>query len=346
MQNPLFDDTPPEGEPETRSASKPPRTARVGATVHDDGELGALASALPSHLWLGTSSWTYPGWDGLVWDGMYSDAVLSRQGLGPYSAHPLLRTVCLDRAFYRPLSASQYAAFAAQVPDDFRFVVKAPGVVTDAMVRGEGGKGMQVNPAFLDPVLAVQDFVQPALEGLGHKTGALVFQLSPLPPHLLGAMADVLQRLKALLLALPSLAGTAPDGVVAVEVRDRQFLTPDFVDVLRDAGATFCLGLHAKMPLIEDQLPVLRALWPGPLVCRWNYNRLHGAYGYEDAEKLYAPFNRMMDADLQTRSALARVIAGTIGARQKAYVTISNKAEGSAPLSVIALAREVAGLRS
>jgi len=345
MQNPLFDDTPPPGEPAIPVARKTSRAAKVEAVAHD-GRLAELASALPSSLYLGTSSWTYPGWQGLVWDGMYSDAVLSKHGLGPYGAHPLLRSVCLDRAFYRPLSASQYAAFAAQVPDDFRFVVKAPGVVTDAMVRGESGKGMQVNPAFLDPALAVQDFVQPALEGLGHKTGALVFQLSPLPPHLLGAMPDVLQRLRALLLALPSLAGAAPDGVVAVEVRDRQFLTKDFVQVLRDAGATFCLGLHAKMPVIEEQLPLLRALWPGPLVCRWNYNRLHGAYGYEDAEKLYAPFDKMIDADLQTRAALARVIAGTVGGGQKAYVTISNKAEGSAPLSVVALAQEVAGLRT
>ena len=37
----------------------------------------------------------------------------------------------------------------------------------------------------------------------------------------------------------------------------------------------------------------------------------------------------------------ARVIAGTCGAGELAYVTINNKAEGSAPLSVAALAEAV-----
>jgi len=84
---------------------------------------------------------------------------------------------------------------------------------------------------------------------------------------------------------------------------------------------------------------MLRALWPGPLVCRWNFNRRHGAYGYEAAEKLYEPFDRMVDPDVETRAALARVVLGTANAGQNVYVTISNKAEGSAPLSVRALAK-------
>jgi len=103
-------------------------------------------------------------------------------------------------------------------------------------------------------------------------------------------------------------------------------------------GATSCLCLHPKMPPIAEQLPVLRSLWPGPLVCRWNLNRRHGAFGYEDARDQYAPFDRMHDPDLETRGLLAKVIAGTIDRGQRAYVTISNKAEGCAPLSVLALA--------
>jgi hypothetical protein len=69
--------------------------------------------------------------------------------------------------------------------------------------------------------------------------------------------------------------------------------------------------------------------------------RRHGAYGYEDAEALYAPFDKMVHPDLDIRTALARVIAGTADAAQNVYVTISNKAEGSAPLSVRALAEQL-----
>jgi len=347
LQDSLFDDAP---TPSTHAdADAPPAGARKRPTATAervqpatvDGSLHALAATLPRALHLGTSSWHFPGWAGLVWEREYAQPVLSRHGLAAYARHPLLRGVSLDRSFYRPLSASQFAGYAAQVPDDFRFVVKAPSLVADALVRGEDGRGMQPNPAFLDPTLAIEQFVAPAIEGLGTRIGALVFQLSPLPAAFLARMPELLDRLSVMLRALPRLKPAAPDGVVAVEVRNPEWLTPDFVAVLRDAGATYCLGLHPKLPPIGEQIPLLRALWPGPLVCRWNLNRKHGAFGYEEAKGLYEPFDRLVDPDVDTREALARVIVGTVGAAQPAYVTINNKAEGSAPLSVVALAEAV-----
>lgn len=80
-------------------------------------------------------------------------------------------------------------------------------------------------------------------------------------------------------------------------------------------------------------------------MCRWNLNPRHGPYGYEAAQTLYSPYDKTRDPDLETRAALARVIAGTVGAGQRAYVTVSNKAEGSAPLSVAALAQAVLDLQ-
>jgi len=354
MQDSLFND-PPGSDPAPVDAAaahaertRSPRTVKakeVRAAPLDPAH-EALARTLPPGLWLGTSSWAYPGWAGIVWEGDYNETLLSKQGLSAYSRHPLLRTVSIDRSFYRPLSASQYAAYAAQVPDDFRFVVKAPSLVADAMVRDEAGRGQKENPAFLDPLLASQQFLQPAIEGLGHKIGALVFQLSPLPASMLAQLPAVLERLRRMLNALPSLQPVAPNGVVAVEVRNPEFLTPVFAAVLREAGETYCLGLHPKLPSIELQLPVLRALWPGPMVCRWNLNRMHGSYGYEEARGLYSPYNQLVDPDLETRDALARVIVGTTGAGHPAYVTANNKAEGSAPLTVLELAREVGRLKS
>ncbi len=312
----------------------------VEAASFDDA-LNELAGTLPAHLHLGTSSWHYPGWKGLVWARDYPEATLSRYGLPAYARHPLFRTVGLDRSFYRPLSAAQYAAYADQVPDDFRFVVKAPSVVTDALLRDDSGRGMKSNPHFLDAEVASREFVEPVVEGLGKKLGALVFQVSPLPATWLLQIGDAIERLHAMLRAIPDFRAAASDGVVAVEVRDAQWLTPAFTQALRDTGATYCMGLHAKMPRIAEQLPILRALWPGPLVCRWNLNPVHGAYGYEDARDLYAPYDRIVDEDTETRTALAKVIAGTVGAGQRAYVTLSNKAEGSSPLSAIALAEVV-----
>jgi uncharacterized protein YecE (DUF72 family) len=336
MQNSLF------GEPENTSASaSAKKSGKQVEPVIPDPEWIALANALPAHLRLGTSSWNYPGWNGLVWDGEYAETSLSRYGLAAYGKHPLLRTVSIDRSFYRPLNVAQFAQYASQVSDDFRFVVKAPSLITDALVRDETGRGMRPNAHFLNAQEAVQMFVEPALEGLRHKLGALVFQISPLPVSWFAQMPKLIERLHMLLKTIPELKTIAPDAVIAVEVRDAQWLTPQFVQALRDTGATYCMGLHAKMPPIAEQLPILRALWPGPLVCRWNLNPVHGAFGYEEAKDAYEPYDKIIDPDIETRTALAKVISGTANAGQNVFVTLSNKAEGSAPLSVLELARAV-----
>lgn len=346
MQPSLFGDAPesPKDRPRGKGA---PRSSVQPAPPSADHL--ALREQLPDGLHLGSSSWTYPGWAGLVWAEDYPEAKLSKEGLRAYAQHPLMRAVSVDRAFYRPLTVSQYSAYALQVPDAFRFTIKAPSLVSDALIRDETGRGMTLNRQFLDPELAVREFVEPALAGLGHKLGALVFQLSPLPDAWLNRLDRVLDQIAALLAALPPLQPTAPDAVVAIEVRDPLFLQPPYAarltTLLREAGATYCLGLHAKMPPIAEQLPMLRALWPRPLVCRWNLHRVHGAYGYEEARELYAPYDLLVDPDLEIRATLAKVIHATTAAGHKAYVTISNKAEGSAPLTVEALAQAVAALQ-
>ena len=329
MQESLFPNTAAPSPTPIVAAAKPAR------------EVVELAGTLPPNLRMGTSSWNYPGWRGLVWEGDHPDATLSRHGLNAYARHPLLRTVSLDRGFYRPLTVAQFADYAAQVPAHFRFMVKAPSLVTDAQVRDGSGRGRRGNAHFLDAERMLRDFIEPAVTGLGGRLGALVFQISPLPGPLLARMPELVERLRLLLRAVPDMRSEAPDAVVAVEVRDPQWLTPGFVAALGESGSTYCLGLHARMPSIAEQLPVLRALWPGPLVCRWNLNPLHGSFGYEKAKRQYQPFDRLVDPDGETRAALAKVVAGTVGAGQNAWISLGNKAEGCAPLSVAELARSV-----
>lgn len=139
---------------------------------------------------------------------------------------------------------------------------------------------------------------------------------------------ELVAALTSLLLALPTLQPLAPNGIVAVEVRNAELLTPALVNVLREGRATYCLGLHPRLPPIIEQQPLLRALWPGPLVCRWNLNHLQGALGSEDARTLYQPFHALVDPDPELRSTLARVILGTTRAGFPAYVKVNNKAEG------------------
>ena len=352
----LFGYTPPAPAPTApvAPAEPPQRPSRTQAVEPALPLLGAdVIDALPASLRMGTSSWSYPGWQGQVWAKGYSERILAQRGLTALAAHPLLRTVSIDRSFYRPLAASEYAVYAAQVPGDFRFIVKAPAMVCDAQVRGEEGRGREANPLFLNPELALDSYVRPACEGLGDKLGVLLFQISPLPLGRLLNLQQTLSELELLAQAVQALTAKMPvetRPIVAFEVRDADFLRADvlprFAHILRSTGATYCLGLHAKMPRIAEQLPLLRQLWPGPLVCRWNVNPVFGPYGYADAEVKLAPFDRIQHPDDATLAVLARTLHGICGKGQPAYVTISNEAEGCGPASIVRLANAVAALSS
>ncbi|WP_186156125.1 DUF72 domain-containing protein [Burkholderia gladioli] len=329
------------GSPDGKPAA-PRRSRKRGVTAAAiDEAVAATAAALPPGVHLGTSTWSFPGWNGIVYGEDYSAQKLSRDGLEAYGAHPLLKSVSIDRSFYAPLSMAEYLRYAQQVPEDFRFVIKAPASVTDAVVRGSRGEPAGPNPAFLDARIATDDFVRPCLDGLGRKAGALVFQFSPLPDPLLADPAGLIERLAAFFAALPPLP-TEPDGPrYAIEIRDGALLTPRFIRMLASAGVRYCVGLHARMPDPLRQAAALALLdgdTPGPLVVRWS---LHGGFKYEQAKAKYDPFDKLVDEDPNTRHALADLAARYVLAGQPVLITINNKAEGSAPLSCIELARAI-----
>lgn len=269
MQDDLFGGAPAPQEPEPpRKAARLPRVAGQLTPAPTLPEHTDLAQRLPEQVRLGTSSWSYPGWHGLVWADELNERRLAKDGLTAYSQHPLLRTVSIDRSFYQPLSSGQYATYASQVPDGFRFIVKAPASVSDALMRDESGRGKAHNPLFLDPELALREFIEPAMLDLGHKVGALVFQISPLPHEWLRQPNRLTDQLEHMLSKMPALQDAIPGATIAVEVRDHALVSPELAQVLKRTGHSYCLGQHARMPPIEDQLPMLRSLWPGPLVCR------------------------------------------------------------------------------
>jgi uncharacterized protein YecE (DUF72 family) len=323
----------------------PPARARAPAgevrPAWDSPLLGA--PVLPADIRLGTSSWFFPGWRGLVYDGVHPQAALSKQGLAAYAQIPLLRTVSLDRTFYAPITTVQYQNYARQVPDHFSFVVKAPALVCDAVMRDEEGRGRVPNPHFLDAAIAAREFVVPCLEGLGAKAGPLVFQVSPLPRSLVEEAASLIERLGAFFAALPRELGKHRP-LYALELRNAELLTPRLMKMLGSAGVRYCVGLHDRMPEVERQEAALRAMdggTPGPLVVRWN---LHRGFLYQAAKQRYEPFDRLVDEDPETRLILARMATEAFKAKQRVWIAANNKAEGSAPLSLLKLAEEIAKL--
>jgi uncharacterized protein YecE (DUF72 family) len=339
----LFDDDP---APEASRAGPHPagaggrRRVEPVRPVAAPERLARLAASLPAGLRLGTSSWSFPGWEGLVYASRRqgrpeTEARLARTGLAAYAAHPLFRTVSLDRTFYAPLSTTDFARYAADVPDDFRFVVKAPAAVTDPVVRGVGpARSGGANATFLDAATAREAFVRPAVEGLGGKAGPLVFQFPPLGRKLLADPGRMAARIAAFIAALPRWAR------YAVEVRDPVLASATLARGLADAGAVPCLAVHARMPAVAEQAGALAvSQGNGPLVVRWN---LHAGRGYEEARDEYRPFDRLVEEDPPTRRALAALAMRVAAEGREVFITVNNKAEGCAPLSVERLAEACA----
>lgn len=293
-----------------------------------------LAAALPPGLRLGTSSWTFPGWGGLLYQGRPSAERLVHEGLRAYARCPLLRTVGVDRSHYAVQSAEQWAALAAQVPADFRFLVKAHEACTLHRYPDHpryGTRRGQRNPLFCSARWAADEVVGPAVEGLGERLGVLLFQFAPQPLAELGGPQRFAERLRGLLEGLPA-------GVqVAVELRNPSLLTPDYAAVLRQTGALHTLLAHPTLPRLEVQARLTGALEQEALVVRWMLRR---DQDYEQAVARYSPFSALVAPDPVVRAGIVSLLRAAGG--RPAWVIVNNKAEGCAPRSVELLARALA----
>lgn len=292
---------------------------------------------MPRDVRIGTSSWSFPGWAGIVYDAEMPQSRLARDGLAAYAQHPLLRAVGIDRSYYGPLSADVFSTYAAAVPADFRFLVKAHELCTidrfPQHARYGAQRGMR-NALFLDASYAADVVVAPFVEGLGPRAGPLLFQF---PPHEVAAFGGgperFAERLHGFLRALPS------GPLYAVEIRNTELFTPAYVDALVACGATHCISAHPTLPPVARQARVAASSLTRTTVIRWMLAR---SLGYEAARARYRPFNRIVDDDVATRDGIADQCVAAARVGRPAFVVINNKAEGSAPLSAFRLAERIA----
>jgi len=290
--------------------------------------LAEAAMKLPPSLRMGTSSWSFPGWHGAVWDREASERTLARHGLRAYARHPLFRTVGVDRGYYSPVPLRTIRDYASQVGDDFRFVWKA-----DRRLVFSGGPGADPD-LFLNPAWADQEILGPLQEGLGEGTGLVLFQFPPLPAHALGGPRPFAERLYRFLDALTT-------GMPAVvEIRTPEFMTPDYAAALHHGGAAHGYLVHPEMPALPDQAQLLPPAAGRPTLIRW---MLQPGYTYSGAREAWSPFTRLGRPDPIHRGQVATLVRRAAALESTTYVVVNNKAEGSAPLSIEALARALVG---
>ena len=285
-------------------------------------------SPWPPGLSVGTSSWSFPGWAGLVYDRKYSDSQLAREGLQAYSRHPLLNAVGIDRSYYGPVSREEHARYASQVPEHFRFLVKAPERLTMARFPRNRPLAGQLNPEFLSPQLALEEWIKPALQGLGQKLGCLLLQFPPTSPQAVGGPAGFAVALHRLLEQLP------PGLPYAVEIRNRELFGEAYLQVLERLEVSHTLTVHPSMPPLLQQFAPLA---PQPLtVIRW----MLGGPNYEEAVQRFQPFDRLVEEDQTSRSAILEIWRRSLEQKSQIITIVNNKAEGCSPLSIERLAEQ------
>jgi uncharacterized protein YecE (DUF72 family) len=162
----------------------------------------------PVRVRAGTSGYQYRYWRG----SFYPDKCKEADMLGEYGRR--LPTVEINNSFYRMPTPAVMEKWAAQVPEDFRFAVKAPRRITHIKRLKEVGEEVE---ALLATVSV-----------LGEKLGVVLFQL---PPNFKCDLA----RLDGLLAALPL------GGRFALEFRHESWFSDEVFARLRGGNVALCL---------------------------------------------------------------------------------------------------------
>ncbi len=297
--------------------------------------LAALAARVPDGIRFGTSSWTYPGWRGLVYDRDYPKTGSSAAMLEEYARFPLFRTVGIDSSFYAPPTAAMLESYARALPPGFPCVSKVWDRLTvdsfpKARYKALGGER---NPDFLNPTVFLDEVLKPYQEHFGEHTGPFVFEFQTLPRS---------AGLNALSFAnlLDGFFSRLPREVpYAVEIRNQEYLTPPYFAVLREHNVAHVFNSWTRMPPLGQQIEL-----PGAFSAPFTVARvlLRPGRSYNEAVDAFAPYNQIRDENPRLREDIVRLIHQAAALRIPAYILVNNRAEGSAPFTVAAVARMLA----
>jgi uncharacterized protein YecE (DUF72 family) len=288
----------------------------------------ALAKRRPEGLFLGTSSWTFRGWSGLVYRGTPTQEQLVEQGLEEYARHPLFNTVGVDRSFYAPLSAEEWKHDARQLPPGFRCLVKVWNAVTSLV----DPRTRAPNPQFLDASFFNDAVLAPIDAAFRDHVGPLLFQFTPLGRAELPKPNDFAFKLDRFFARLPKAF------TYAVELRNPELLTPSYFAALARNGEAHVFNHWERMPALRDQLANPASLTAPHVVCRL---LLPQGTGYEEAREAFAPFDRLQAVDETMRTDVVALWKAARAAKRSLSIIVNNKAEGSSPLTVRALLERI-----
>lgn len=269
---------------------------------------------------IGTCSWKYDSWRGIVYP---------EQGdfdyLQEYARH--FDTVEVDQWFWslfagdkvvlpRPADAERYAR---SVPAGFRFTVKAPNSITLTHHYRKAKAGpLAANPHFLSTAL-YRDFLE-RLEPMAGKVALVMLQFEYLNRQKMASRAEFLKKLEPFLAARPR---AVP---LAVECRNPNYLDAAYFEFLRahDIHHVFCQGYY--MPPVWGLEEKFADLLTGTAVIRLMGSDRKGIEARSDDD-----WSRIVEARDDELGHIVPMVRRLRKRGKHVYININNHYEGSAP---------------
>lgn len=171
---------------------------------------------------IGTSAFTAEGWEG----SFYPKGTKPADYLSYYATR--FNSVEIDSTFYRIPAESTVRGWASKTPQGFIFAAKIPQIITHEKV-------------LVDCAAEFKQFLE-TMDLLGEKLGPLLFQFGYFNKKAFIGVNDFLARLVPFLKKLPR------GQKFAVEIRNKNWLVPQFVEALRERGVALALIDQSWMP--------------------------------------------------------------------------------------------------
>lgn len=291
-----------------------------------------LAEHVPPNIRFGTSTWTYDGWSGDVYHRDYRGPQPARR-LEEYGRYPLFRTVGIDSAFYEPLTEPTLEAYAKALPPGFPCVSKVWDRITARRFNQDrrwGNFSGERNPDFLNAQLFMDAVLLPYSRVFRDHAGCFVFEFQAMRGKDLPDVAEWAEELHGFFSQIPK------DFRYAVELRNPELMHDLHGAVLKQHGVAHVFNSWTEMPPIGAQLDLS---WTFPAEFTVARALLKPGRKYEDAVRLFEPYERIQEPLPDLRRDLIRLMAEAVRRRIEALIVVNNRAEGNAPATIRALAR-------
>ncbi|HSH00481.1 MAG TPA: DUF72 domain-containing protein, partial [candidate division Zixibacteria bacterium] len=272
------------------------------------------------HLWLGTSSFSENSWVGPFYP----------RGTKPgdYLRHYATRfdTVEIDATYYAIPSARTVDGWSAKTPDDFVFAAKFPRSIVHC---GEGPRPR--GDLVLTPrTYPDRDAFLNVMGRLGGKLGPLLIQFPYFNKQAFADRREFVERLDTFLDELST------DFRYAVEIRNRAWLQPDFMETLSRHNCALTLLDQAWMPHGAEFAEQI-----DPITTDFSYVRLIGDRA--EIEAITETWDKVVIDRGESIDRWAELLKTIMRRDINVFAYINNHYAGHAPVTCEQLAETLAG---